>query len=367
VIATTPASMSPLAMAVDGTRRLLRRPRPPSQGPLEQFVNTLLFVAHTQNVPSLRALHSLFGARLRVFGGETFGGFSELRELIAREPEKIDWFSGPIDDRADYLTKGYVPFLLAGPNHTLRRKRIAERIAKAHLALDDLETLLATDSDNDRVLARFLFRHLVKVELDDTEVDWFLDFRRRAQPMVLLPKALRTTLLKPVHDLLLERRLYFLARIEDAGERMADSWFDALWFNAGTVGFYPKKAIELLQKQPELQAPIRDEVALPPGKRPLTRALIHETLRIFGRIASTNHVEQGRVRIALLATAVVDPARYHNPLEVDLNRDHGDTLIFAGAAPTRKCPAELFAPDVMATIVAQRVRSGALDQIERQN
>jgi hypothetical protein len=212
------------------------------------------------------------------------------------------------------------------------------------------------------VLARFLFRHLAKVELDDTEVDWFLEFRRRAQPMVLLPKLLRTTLLKGVHDQLQQRRLYFLKRIEDAGEQIADSLFDAIWFNAGTVGFYPKKAIELLQKQPELQAPIRDEVPLPPGKRPLTRALIHETLRIFGRIASTNHVEQGRVRIALLATAVVDPSRYHNPLEVDLSRDHSDTVIFAGPAPTRKCPAELFAPDVMATIVAQRVRSGALDQ-----
>jgi hypothetical protein len=60
---------------------------------------------------------------------------------------------------------------------------------------------------------------------------------------------------------------------------------------------------------------------------------------------------------------VTDPKRYHRPLEVDLNRDNSDTLAFAGTAPTRKCPADLFAPDLMATVVAQRVRSGALEQL----
>jgi hypothetical protein len=298
-----------------------------------------------------------------VFGGETFTSFQEVRELIAREPEKIEWFSGPLEDRADYLTKSYMPFLLAGPNHALRREHILGRLARAHRELDDLQALLESDLDTNRAITRFLYRHLCSVELDDTEVRWFLEYRQRAQPLVLLPKRLRSTLLGGVHDLLQERRLYFLKKIEEAGEPIADSWFDVLWFNAGTLAFYPEKALEVLRERPELQVPIRDEVALPPAERAKTRTLIHEMLRIHGRIASTNHVEEGRVKIALLATAVTDPKRYHRPLEVDLNRDNSDTLAFAGTAPTRKCPAELFAPDLMATVVAQRVRTGALEQV----
>jgi hypothetical protein len=325
-------------------------------------VNTLLFVGHTANVPALRTLARLFGEHTRVFGGEAFTTFVSAREIISRELEKIDWFSGPIDDRADYLTKSYMPFLLAGPNHTLRREHIVARVAAARARLGELEALLKEESDSDRALARFLFRHLCKVELNAKEVDWLLRYRRFGQPMILLPKLLRNTLLRPLHDELQARRLHFLQRIEDAGEPLADSWFDIIWFQTATLSFYPRKALETLRKQPELQMQIRDELSLPSEQRVKTRALVHEMLRIHGRIASTNYVEAGRVRIALLASAVVDPARYRNPNKVDLSRDHSDTLAFSGPAPTRKCPGELFAPDAMAAIVAHEVRAGWLEQ-----
>jgi hypothetical protein len=312
-------------------------------------------------VPILRALHGVLGNRLRVFGGETMTSFADVSGLMAREPEKIDWFAGPVDDRADYLSKSYVPFLLAGPNHSLRREHIRARVAKAYTHLDDLEQLLHEEGDVERALARFLFRQLCSVELDQSEVDWFLEFRKGAQQLFLLPKWIRTTVLKSTHERVTARRLHFLQRIE-AVEPIADSWLDAIWFNAATLGFYPEKALEALRKYPRLRAPILDELNLPAGQRPKTRALIHEILRIYGRLPSTNHVEQGRVRIALLATAMVDPFRYHDPYEIDLTRNHGDALAFAGAAPNRKCPAEHFAPDIMATVVAYRVREGWLQR-----
>lgn len=359
--ATTQGPFTPFIKAVGAARRLLQ-PKKPTQGPLEQIVNTALFISHTANLPSLRGLSAIFGDRLRVFGGETFTSFLDVHDLMAREPEKIDWFSGPIDNRADYLTKSYMPFLVAGPNHKLRREHIVGRVAQAHKRLDDLEALLDQETSPDRALARFLFRHFCRVELNGQEVDWLLEYRRLGQPLVLLPKVVRSTILRALHEKLQEHRLHFLKRIEEAGEPIADSWFDAIWFNSATLSFYPQKALETLKARPDLQLVIRDEVSLPAGQRPKTRALIHEMLRIYGRIASTNYVEQGKVKIALLATAVVDPARYKNPLEVDLSRDHSDTLAFSGPAVTRKCPGELFAPDAMATIVAHSVGKGWLEQ-----
>jgi hypothetical protein len=364
MVTATPGRLSPLFNAVTAAREMMKK-KPPNQGSLEQFANAVLFVTHTQNLPTLRGLHDLLGSRMRVFGGETLATFDEARGLMAREPEKIDWFSGPLQDRADYLTKSYMPFLLAGPNHRLRREHIVGKVAQAWSKLSDLEALLdEEEEDADRALVRFMFKQFCAVELDPNEVSWFLDFKRRAQPLVLLPKLLRNTLLRSTHEELTERRLYFLKRIEAAGEPIADSWFDVLWFNAATLWFYPEKALEHLKAEPRLQPPVRDEVLLPPGQRHKTRALIQEMLRIHGRIASTNYVEQGHVRVALLATAVVDPVRYNDPLKVDLSRDHSDTIAFSGPAPTRKCPAEKFAPDAMAAVVAQRVRTGALERLK---
>jgi hypothetical protein len=360
---TATGPLSTLVSAVEAARRILKV-RPPAQGPLTKAINTTLFVAHTQNLPSLRGLHAILGDRMRLFGGEALTSFNDARAIMAREPEKIDWFSGPLQDRADYLTKGYMPFLMKGPNHTLRREHIMRGIARAHRKLAELEVLLDQEVSIDHAITRFLFRHLCGVELEPTEVDWFLDFKRRAQPLVLLPKLVRSTVLKRQHEALQARRLYFLQRIEAQGEPIADSWFDVIWFNAGTLGFYPQKALEALEANPALEAAVRDELALSPDERVRTRALIHEVLRIHGKIASTNYVEEDRVKIALLATAVVDPARYDDPLKIDLSRDHSDTLVFSGPAPTRKCPAELFAPDLMATVVAQRVRSGVLGRAQ---
>lgn len=353
----TQGMLAPFLNALEAVVHL-GTPRIPSQGPLESVFNTAVFAAHTQGIPTLRTLHRLLGRRMRVFGGETFTSFKEVSELMARESEKIDWFSGPLADRADYLTKGYVPFLLEGPNHELRRKHILGKVARAHANLAELDPLLDAGPDAEHAIARFLFQQFCSLELDDDELRWFLEFKRRAEPLVLMPKLLRMTVLRELHESLQTTRRYFMERIESTGEPIADSWFDVIWFNAGTLSFYPEKALETIRAEPAMRPLIQDEAFLSPEQRPKTRALIHEMLRIHGKIASTNYVEQGKVRIALMTTAVVDPERYQDPLRVDLDRDHSDTLAFAGPSPSRKCPADRFAPDLMAAVVAHAIRQG---------
>lgn len=333
----------------------------PTQNPVQQFVNLVLFVAHNANPATLRVLSAFSGDRFRVFGGEAATKFFAARELMAEENEKIDWFSGPVQDRADYLTKSYVPFLMTGPNHALRRKHIVGRVAEAHARLDDLEALLRQEHDHERALARFLFRHFGRIELSDIELEEHFYFRRWAAPMMLLPKKVRTTVLRRQHERLRAYRLRMLQRMEDAGETIADSLFDVIWFNAGTMGFYPVKAIEALRRQPELQPVVRAEVDLAPDQRTKTRALIHEILRINSRIPSTNYVRHGKVEIALIATAAIDPVRYERPREILLDRDHEDVVAFSGSAKNRGCPAERLAPDIMACVVAQKIRAGELD------
>ena len=348
--------LGPLLEAAEAAMHL-SQPRLPTQGVVQQWVNTLMFAAQTQDVPALRVLHRIMGQRMRVFGGDTLTSFADVQELMAREPEKIEWFAGPIDDRADYLTKGYMPFLLDGPNHEMRRKHIVGRIADAHRQLSELDTLLDESPDADHAIVLFLFRHLCSVELDASEVAWFLEYKQLARPLLLLPKVLRHTLLRERHELAQHRRLYFLERIERASQPIADTWFDVIWFNSGTLGFYPAKALQVIDKDPSLRLMIEDEVSWAIEDRLRTRALIHEVVRIYGKIASTNYFEDGKVRIALIPTASVDPQRYQDPFKVDVTRDHSDTVVFAGPAPTRSCPAEHFAPDLMATVLAHSVRS----------
>jgi hypothetical protein len=299
---------------------------------------------------------------MRLFGGTVHGTFASARALMAEEQEKIDWFSGPVQDRTDYLTKSYVPFLLEGPNHALRRRQIIGRVAQTHARLSDLEALLASEKDHERALARFLYRHFARVELSDEDVTAHLDFRENARALTLLPRWVRRTFMRRTHERVRAFRSRMLRRIEDAGEPIGDSWFDVIWFNSGTLGYYPEEAVRTLKARPDLRPIIEAEVGLPAGERPKTRALVHETLRIHTKIASTNYLKDGKVSVALIATATVDPARYERPYEVDLDRDHSDAVAFSGSAPNRGCPGERFAPDAMACVVAHMVRTGALEK-----
>lgn len=333
----------------------------PTQNPIQQLVNLVLLIAHNVNPATLRVLSAFSGDRFRVFGGEALTTFFAARDLMKEENEKIDWFSGPLQDRADYLTKSYMPFLMTGPNHTLRRNHIVARVAEAHARLDDLEALLRQEPDHERALARFMFRHFGGIELSDIELEEHFYFRRWAAPMTLLPKKVRTTVLRKQHNRLRAYRLRMLQRMEAAGETIADSLFDVIWFNAGMMGFYPVKAIEALRRRPELQPAVRAEIDLPPDQRAKTRALIHEIVRLYSRTPGTNYVRHGKVEIALIATAAVDPVRYDRPHEILLDRDHNDAVTFAGASTSRGCPAERLAPDIMACVVAQKIRAGELD------
>ncbi len=333
----------------------------PTQGRIEAFSNLLLFIRHNLKPETLRKLHVRKGDNMRIFGGRAHTSFSAVRALMAEENEKIDWFAGPLDDRADYLTKSYVPFLGEGPNHTLRRREIIGGVARAHAQLADLEDLLAKEKDHERALARFLYRHFAKIELTDADVDAHLDFRENARVLTLLPLWFRKTLLRGKHAKVKTFRTAMLKRMDAAGVSIADSWFDVIWFNSGTLGFYPEKAIETLKERKDLQPVIFAEVDLPAGQRPKTRALIHEMLRIYTKIPSTNYVKNGdQVEIAVIATASVDPEKYPDPYKVDLDRDHSDAIGFSGVSQNRGCPGEKFAPDAMASVVIDKIRKGAL-------
>ncbi len=353
------------------TYRVLKPVQKPVQGYVERTVNLMLFASHVESPIAHTPLRVLaapfrFPFYLPVFGGLAFTEFNDVRELMLLDLEKLDWFSGPIDDRADYLTKGYVPFLLAGSNLQRRREVITRGVIKAYQNLKDLETLLdaekgLTKEHADRAIVRFMFKSFFGVDLETEEVDRLLEYREQAAPMVFLPKLLRTTVLRGVHKKLQESRLYFLKRIEATGMPFADSWFDTVWWFNRALGFYSEQALYELRRNPALQPPIRSEINQDPFSRPSTRALVHEMLRIRNQDPSTNYVQWRAVRVALIASAAVDPARYVEPYKVDLTRNHDDTVVFAGPSPTRHCPAQKFAPDLMATIVAHRVRNGWLE------
>jgi cytochrome P450 len=333
----------------------------PRQGYFAQFVNLVLFAVHVQRPQTLRTVAAWRGDHFRLFGGTAYTNFHEVRALVAAEGEKLDWLSGPLSNRAEYLTKSHMPFLLNGPNHEARRKEIVRRVAIAHGKLDDLEALLREEADHERALARFLFRHLGHLEITPKETTDYLEFRSAAQVLTLLPSWFRSTVMRSRHQKARAFRERMLQRLEGANDGFADTFFDAIWFNAGTMGGYPPRALTHLKKRTDLVPLLRNELNLPAGQRPKCRAMINEMMRIELRIASTNYVRDGdQVEIALLATAVVDPNRYPDPMKVDLDRDHSDALAFAGAAPTRGCPSEKFAPDVMATVLAHLIRRGDL-------
>lgn len=324
-------------------------------GALEQLKNFRVFIGHVGDVNTLRKMREQMGDGFSLFGGTAVCGHSEVKELMAREPDKVDWFYGPMQDRNDYFASTYMPFLQKGPEHTERRRHILGRVAEASQKLADFEALLAADPQPARALNRFLFRHLAGIELTDAEHERIMDYRKWAAPLSLLPKWMRSTVLLAAHRRVTATRQHFLERFAAVGLPFAENYFDILWFNSATLAFYPEKAIEALRAQPELLAAVKPESALLAGERPKTRALIHEMLRIHSRIASVNYRVGEEVKIAVIATATVDPARYPRPLEVDLGRDHSDAVSFAGPSPVRSCPGQFLAPDLMACVITHHV------------
>lgn len=326
-------------------------------GRWEQFRNLRLFLGHVRNVGTLRGIHQKKGEGFSLFGGTAVCSHANVRDLMAREPEKVDWFYGPMEDRGDYFAPTYLPFLQKGANHTERRDHISGRVRTAEQNLAELDGLLDADADPERALNRFLFRRLAGIELTDDEHARIVDYRKWAAPLSLLPKWVRLTAFGRHHRRVLASRAVFLDRFAAVGLPFAENYFDVLWFNTATLGFYPGKALEALAADPALHVLVAPEATMPVGQRPKTRALIHEMLRIHSRIASVNYRVDNEVKIAVIATATVDPVRYPRPLEIDLGRDHSDAVSFAGPSPTRSCPGQNLAPEMMAAVVASALRS----------
>jgi hypothetical protein len=327
---------------------------------LDTLKNLRLFVKHVSDVGTLRRLTAEKGDGYAIFGGKAVTTFADVTALMKRNPDKVAWFYAPVDRLSDYFTEGYMPFQAHGPDHLARRSAIVARNAMAHGRLGELESLLAASPDADTALLRFFFRTMVDLEISDEEVQRVLDYRKWAAPLSLLSPWIRRSAFAMPHRRMAAHRAHFLARLTAAKVLHADSWWDVLWFQSATLSFYPERALEALRAQPALQAAITAELANAPSARPSTRALVLEVMRLHCRIASANYREGGEVKIAMLPVACMDPARYAKPEEIDLTRDQSDALAFAVSSP-RGCPAHALAPDMMAAVVAHRVRTGALD------
>ncbi len=249
-----------------------------------------------------------------------------------------------------------MPFLQKGADHTARRESIFRRVEAALAHLDELDGLLDKDANVDRCMARYLFKHLGHVDLSDAEFEDLSFYRKWAAPLVLVPVWRRRSVLRGKHAQLVSIRDRFREKLIGGGVEFPDSTFDVLWFNTATLGFYPTKAVETLRADPRLAEEVRPEARLAPLDRKKCQALIHEMLRLHSKIASVNYEVDGEAKIAVIATATVDPKRYARPLEVDLGRDHSDAVSFAGPSPSRSCPGAALAPAMMACAVARHLR-----------
>jgi hypothetical protein len=322
---------------------------------LERFSNLKIFIKHVQNVQTLRKMLSQKGDHFSLFGGTACGTHAEVRALMEREPEKVDIFCGPLADRADYLTKNYVPFLQMDANHAARREHILMQSTEAQRHLGDLETLLKETNPTSAIL-KFMFRHLVGLELSEVEVEMILFFRKWGAPLTLLPKWMRTGLLGSKHRELTRIRSHFLDRFAATGIPFSESYFDVLWFNSATLPHYAESAVKYLKQHPDVKDLIESEADLEPRYRVRTRALVMEMVRLECKIASVNYRDDDAIKIALIVTAVVDPQRYENPLEVKLDRDYSDSVSFAGPSPHRSCPGMDLSLDIMSCVVANSLR-----------
>lgn len=315
-----------------------------------------ILLAHVRNPSTLRKMWKAKGEGFPVFGGEAVCSFANVKSTMATEPEKLPGIYAPMDDTETFFSQGYMPFLQKNPNHASRRAYVIERVEAARLRLDTMEELLKTAVDPEHAIAHFLLLTLGGIEPTAQEVEDMVFFRKNGPILAFFPKWMRNTVFKKNYERAISARKNLLDRFTAGGNPYPDTCMEAIWFNAGTLGFYPEKAVAALEADAALMAEIKPEIGAAPSARPKSRALIMEMLRLHSRIASVNYLINDKPKIALIATAVMDPERFPNPEKVDLTRDHSDSVSFALPSPNRSCPGKDLAPEVMAAVVAHLLR-----------
>jgi hypothetical protein len=278
---------------------------------------------------------------------------------MAKEPEKLHGIFAPTRDAETYFSQGSMIFLQKSPNHTERREEILKRIEIARQKLPMLEEILATSESTHHAVARFLLEALCGIKASPSDVEDLVFFREKAPQLSVVPAWVRTRFMGANDRACVAIRSRLMDRLTADGLPFADSFFDAIWFNANTVHVYPDLALVEARKEPDLMKAIQSELTQSPLNRPKTRALLMEVMRLKSRIASVNFFDQGKLKFGLIVTGVMDPARYPNPEKIDLNRDHSDSLTFALPSQNRSCPGHDLAPEMMACILAHQVRSQA--------
>lgn len=316
------------------------------------FKAMTIFAKHIGNPDTLRKMWRSRGDQFPLYGGQAHCSFSSVKALMASEPEKLHGVFAPSVDAETYFSQGSMIFLQKGPNHSLRRAHVIERVEFSRTRLSRMNALLRDARNTHAAVAHFLLENLAGIEPTPQEVEDLMYFRDNGPKVVLLPPWLRRLVLSKKDRRCAQIRSHFLDRFAAARLAFADSIFDAIWFNAGTLHFYPEKVLLELEKDPGLLAVVRQEIDNDPQDRPQTRALVMEVLRIHSRIASVNVLHEGELKFGLIATGVMDPERFAQPEKIDLSRDHSDSLSFALPAPQRSCPGRDLAPEMMACVVA---------------
>jgi hypothetical protein len=341
----------------------------PARHLLRRFENLISFVIYEQQNADPRTLvrlAALLGERFRLYGGQAYTGFYAVERLMLSNLEKADWFFAASPFRADYLTPSYPPFLPSGPNHLARRSAIIRRSARARDHLDELQRSLAGGAPRQHALLRFLFQHFGKIEASDAEIVAVLDYSTWARRLIPLPRWFRTRVFAEQHRRLTETRRRLLDRIHATGEPFADSMFDLIWVKAAPLEAITRAALAAVKQRPDLREALESELALPLSKRSRSLAFVHELVRLNPWPSTIAYVDGDAIKIAVLASATLDPARYVQPGEIDLDRDHSDALGFAQPSVARSCPAHALAPELIACIVAHELRSPLPPEPRRQ-
>lgn len=318
-----------------------------------------ILLAHVRDPATLRKMWKARGEGFPIFGGEAACSFANVKGLMAKEPEKLPGIFAPMEDEETFFSEGYLPFLQKDANQAARRAFVIERVEAARGRLDVLEALLKSAPSEEHAIAHFLLLTLGGIEPSAEEVDGMVFFRKNGPILAFFPRWMRDTVFKAKYLRAVGVRKTLLDRFTAAGNVYPDTCMEAIWFNAGTLGFYPEKALAACQRDGALLAAIAPEIGAEPAARPKMRALIMEMLRLHSRIASVNYLVDGKPTFALIATAVMDPARFADPEKVDLTRDHSDSVSFALPSPNRSCPGKDLAPEVMAAVLAHMLRKAS--------
>lgn len=326
---------------------------------LGRFHALWIFLAHVRSPSTLRKMWKERGEGFALFGGRAVCSFANVKSLMEQEPEKLKGVFCPMEDEETFFSQGYLAFLQKDANHAARRAHVIERVEAARHRLALLEESLRTAPSPEHAISHFLLVTIGGIEPTSQEVDDMVFFRKHGPLLSFFPRWMRDTVMKKQYVRAQAVRKHLLDRFTAAGNVYPDTCMDAIWFNSGTLGFYPEKALDAVSKDPALMAAIRPEIDAAPEARPTMRALLMEVMRLHSRIASANYMVDGQPTFALIATAVMDPARFPDPEKIDLTRDHSDSVTFALPSPNRSCPGKDLAPEVMAAVLAHLVRTQA--------